>query len=42
MQVGAAFRPNPGECLLEEGQEDGVTFQEYNKDNFYVSSLLVY
>ena len=36
MQVGAAIEPNPGECYLEDGEEDGQVFQEYNKDTLYV------
>jgi hypothetical protein len=34
-KVGAAIEPNPGECYLEDGEEDGQVFQEYNKDTLY-------
>ena len=35
--MGGAFRPNPGVCLLEEREEEGRSFYEYNQDAFYVS-----
>ena len=37
LQVGAAFRPNPGQCGLVEKTEDGMTFAEYVEDTIYVS-----
>ena len=36
VQLGAVIEPNPGECFLEEGEEDGQVFQEYKKDVVYV------
>ena len=40
LQVGAAFRPNPGQCGLVEKTEDGMTFAEYVEDTIYVSMTL--
>lgn len=36
-QVGAAFRPNSGECHLEYREENGQVYQEYTKDTIDVS-----
>ena len=37
IQVGAAFRPNPGQCELEPRTENGTKFLEYTEDRVYVS-----
>ena len=37
IQVGAAFRPNPGQCELEPRTENGMNFLEYTEDRVYVS-----
>ena len=37
LQVGAAFRPNLGQCALSPNTENGATFDEYTEDTIYVS-----